>query len=324
MMSTPKFATTQNLIAFLEKPSESDGFEQIVDFLNDNPIKYALMMSPTIYTSYGKKVVVNEASIRHDLKLNDAEGGIIQIGEEIATIDVDAEVNLENVYNLYMAYEETVLSMQDVDVHSDRIEDVVKDVEDVVATAKNIKAKPKVKWVTMQEPSDFITTLPSQSSLPSHAKDKGKGLMVEPEMPLTIKDQIALDKEAARRQSDVVRKYQALKRKLVSIAQARKNMMIYLKDMAGYKMDYFKGMSYEQIRPIFEMEYNKDNAKNQKLEEQEEAEELKKNLEIVPDNKDDVFMNVTPLSSKPPTNVDGNEYDQNETNLSKTKQKREA
>nr|GEX36414.1 hypothetical protein [Tanacetum cinerariifolium] len=27
--------------------------------------------------------------------------------------------------------------------------------------------------------------------------------------------------------------------------------------MAGYKMDYFKGMSYEHIRPIFEMEYNK-------------------------------------------------------------------
>nr|GFA04058.1 hypothetical protein [Tanacetum cinerariifolium] len=117
-------------------------------------------------------------------------------GRKIATIDVDAEVNLENVYNLDMAYEETVLSMQDVDVYSDRIEDVVKD---VVATTKNIKAKPKVKWVTMQELSDFITTLPSQSSLPSHAKDKGKGLMVEPEMPLTIKDQIALDKEAARR-----------------------------------------------------------------------------------------------------------------------------
>nr|GFA41154.1 hypothetical protein [Tanacetum cinerariifolium] len=131
-------------------------------------------------------------------------------------------------------------------------------------------------------------------------------------------------------------------------AQARKNMMIYLKNMAGYKMEYFKGMSYEQIRPIFEMEYNKvqaylnkgpemdaerikaprkrtrkekvekdqpakkqkgnelehDNAKKQKLEEQEEAKELKKNLEIVPDDEDDVFVNVTSLSSKPPTIMD--------------------
>nr|GEZ32575.1 hypothetical protein [Tanacetum cinerariifolium] len=50
-MSTPTFAKTHNLIAFLEKPSESDGFEQIVDFRNANQIKYALMVSPTIYTS---------------------------------------------------------------------------------------------------------------------------------------------------------------------------------------------------------------------------------------------------------------------------------
>nr|GEZ63427.1 hypothetical protein [Tanacetum cinerariifolium] len=41
----------------IEKPSKSGGFEPIIDFLND-----------------GKKVVSTEASIRHDLKLNDAEG----------------------------------------------------------------------------------------------------------------------------------------------------------------------------------------------------------------------------------------------------------
>ncbi|GKC23347.1 putative ribonuclease H-like domain-containing protein [Tanacetum coccineum] len=46
-------------------------------------------------------------------------------------------------------------------------------------------------------------------------------------------------------------------KKPLSVAQARKNMMIYLKNMAGYKMGYFKGMSYDEIRPIFEEEYNK-------------------------------------------------------------------
>ncbi|GKD13797.1 hypothetical protein Tco_1198204, partial [Tanacetum coccineum] len=59
------------------------------------------------------------------------------------------------------------------------------------------------------------------------------------------------------RQSDTIKRYQALKRKLISVAQARKNMIIYLKNMAGYRMDYFKGMSYDDIRPIFEVEYNK-------------------------------------------------------------------
>nr|GEW76222.1 hypothetical protein [Tanacetum cinerariifolium] len=34
-------------------------------------------------------------------------------------------------------------------------------------------------------------------------------------------------------------------------------MMIYLKNMAGYKMEFFKGMTYDEIRPIYEREYNK-------------------------------------------------------------------
>ncbi|GJW35645.1 hypothetical protein Tco_0058565 [Tanacetum coccineum] len=59
------------------------------------------------------------------------------------------------------------------------------------------------------------------------------------------------------RQSDNIKRYQTLKKKPVSVAQARKNMMIYLKNMAGYKMSYFKGMSYDEIRPIFEEEFNK-------------------------------------------------------------------
>ncbi|GKC12349.1 hypothetical protein Tco_1009131 [Tanacetum coccineum] len=34
-------------------------------------------------------------------------------------------------------------------------------------------------------------------------------------------------------------------------------MMVYLKKMDNYKMKYFKGMSYDQIRPIFKEEYRK-------------------------------------------------------------------
>nr|GEY66559.1 hypothetical protein [Tanacetum cinerariifolium] len=56
---------------------------------------------------------------------------------------------------------------------------------------------------------------------------------------------------------DNIRKYQSLKRKAISIAQARKNMIVYLKNMVGYKMEHFKGMTYDKVRPIFEREYNK-------------------------------------------------------------------
>nr|GEV45028.1 uncharacterized mitochondrial protein AtMg00810-like [Tanacetum cinerariifolium] len=56
---------------------------------------------------------------------------------------------------------------------------------------------------------------------------------------------------------DNIRKYQSLKRKPISIAQARKNMIVYLKNMVGYKMEHFKGMTYDKVRPVFKREYNK-------------------------------------------------------------------
>ncbi|GJV01964.1 putative ribonuclease H-like domain-containing protein [Tanacetum coccineum] len=103
-----------------EKPAESEGFEQIVDFLNANPIRYALTINPTIYISCiqkfwdsaklrtvnrdvhiqalidRKKIIVNEASIRRDLKLEDAEGSLClpnaTIFEELTRMDAKTTV----------------------------------------------------------------------------------------------------------------------------------------------------------------------------------------------------------------------------------------
>ncbi|GJY48361.1 hypothetical protein Tco_0438317 [Tanacetum coccineum] len=63
--------------------------------------------------------------------------------------------------------------------------------------------------------------------------------------------------QAQERQSGSMIRYHSFKKKPVTVGQARKNMMVYLKNMANYKMKYFKGMSYDQIRPIFEEEYRK-------------------------------------------------------------------
>ncbi|GJV02352.1 hypothetical protein Tco_1335921 [Tanacetum coccineum] len=97
-MTALKFTDSHNMVAFLAKPTESNGFEQILDFLNANPIKYALTVNPIIYTSCieqfwatakvktvngevqlqalvdGKKVIIIETSVRKDLQLEDAEG----------------------------------------------------------------------------------------------------------------------------------------------------------------------------------------------------------------------------------------------------------
>ncbi|GJW41241.1 hypothetical protein Tco_0067086 [Tanacetum coccineum] len=72
-MSYLKFADTHNLVAFLEKPTESEGFKEIVDFLNANPIKYALTVNPIIYLDK-KKVIITKSTIKRDLQLEDANG----------------------------------------------------------------------------------------------------------------------------------------------------------------------------------------------------------------------------------------------------------
>ncbi|GJV95871.1 putative ribonuclease H-like domain-containing protein [Tanacetum coccineum] len=86
----------QYLIA--KKPTKSERFEEIVDFLNANPIKYALTINLTIYCSCvkqfwdtikakkvngvvqlqalvdKKKVIITESTIRRDLQLEDSNG----------------------------------------------------------------------------------------------------------------------------------------------------------------------------------------------------------------------------------------------------------
>ncbi|GJR47564.1 hypothetical protein Tco_1315667 [Tanacetum coccineum] len=49
-----------------------------------------------------------------------------------------------------------------------------------------------------------------------------------------------------------VLRYHSLKMKPKSIAQARRNMIKYLKNQGNFKITDFKGMSYNEIRPIFE------------------------------------------------------------------------
>nr|GFB70089.1 hypothetical protein [Tanacetum cinerariifolium] len=107
-------------------------------------------------------------------------------------------------------------------------------------------------------------------------------------------------------------------------------MMTYLKNTDGYKLDFFKGMSYDEIRPIFQARFDANMrfllksreemeeedreiltsinetpaqkvAKRRKLnKEAQEVKDLKKHLEVVNNEDDDVFTEATPLGRKVP------------------------
>nr|GEV03206.1 retrotransposon protein, putative, Ty1-copia subclass [Tanacetum cinerariifolium] len=197
--------------------------------------------------------------------------------------------------------------MQDVDIKPTEIQEVVK----VVTTAKLI-----TEVVTAASTPQLTTAAaPILTTAPSATRRRNE-----------------VEKEA-----NAVKRYQALKRKPQTKAQAKKNMMIYLRNVAGFKMDYFKRMTYDDIRLIFEKKFNSNMAFLQKTKEKIEEEdsralkrlsetqeekatkkqmldkevaELKRHLQIVPNDDDDVYTEATPLSRKVPV-VDYEIYTEN-------------
>nr|GFC98123.1 hypothetical protein [Tanacetum cinerariifolium] len=139
---------------------------------------------------------------------------------------------------------------------------------------------------------------------------------------------VAIDhvKQKAKEDS-YVQRYQVMKKRPQTETQARRNMIMYLKNVAGFRLDYFKGMSYDNIRLIFEAKFNSNIEfllkSKEKIEEEdiksiesinetlahkaakrrklnEEVKDLKQHLEIVPDEDDDVYTEATPLARKVP------------------------
>nr|GEZ24216.1 hypothetical protein [Tanacetum cinerariifolium] len=254
----------------------------------------------------------------------------------IANIDVDEDVTLKDV----AAIAKDVAAIE----KSAEIELVeLKEVVEVVSTAKLM-----TEVVTAASATITAATTPITTATLTTALNKGKGIMFKEPKPLKKQAQIEQDEAYAReleaelnknidwdevieqvqrkeKEDNAMMRYHALKRKPQTEAQARKNMMIYLRNMAGFKMDYFKGMSYDDIRPIFEKKFNSNVAFLEKTREQieeedskalkrasesqeekvakkqkldEEVKELKKHLQIVPNDEDDVYTEATPLARK--------------------------
>nr|GEU56697.1 putative ribonuclease H-like domain-containing protein [Tanacetum cinerariifolium] len=219
------------------------------------------------------------------------------------------------IYKIDLEHANKVLSMQEDESEPAEVQEVVDvvttakiitKVVTVVILAATLTAAPsrvtaapsrRKKGVVIRDPQEESTTSTIKPA-ETKSKDKGKGILVEEPKPLKKQAQIEKDEKYARelevelnknidwdevidhvkkkaKEDLAVKRYQALKRKPQTEAQARKNMMIYLKNVAGFKMDYFMGMSYDDIRPIFEAKFDSNVAFLQKTKEQIEEEESK-------------------------------------------------
>ncbi|GJU49534.1 hypothetical protein Tco_1219089 [Tanacetum coccineum] len=146
----------------------------------------------------------------------------------------------------------------------------------------------------------------SQSQLPQ-VKDKGKGKMVEPEVPLKKKDQVALDEEMARNLEAQLQAELIEEERLARQKEEEANIAL-IKSWDNTKLsdEVVKGSETRteesSKRAGDELEY--DMSKKQKIDEHVEVQkddqeetEMKRHIEIVKDDK--VALDAIPLATKP-------------------------
>ncbi|GKB09815.1 hypothetical protein Tco_0843738 [Tanacetum coccineum] len=158
-----------------------------------------------------------------------------------------------------------------------------KPVTTVATTVTSVR--PRAKGIIFHDQEEHVPASTkvfssSQSQL-THVKDKGKGKMVEPEVPLKKKDQVALDEETARNLEAQLQAELIKEERLARKKEEEANIaLIELWDNTQAIME-------QKIDEHVEVEKD----------DQEEA-EMKMHIEIVKYNE--VAIDVIPLATKPP------------------------
>nr|GEV20696.1 hypothetical protein [Tanacetum cinerariifolium] len=320
-VETPLFV---NMLQVREEDAEEE-VQQVLD-------KYSALVHrveglESANTAQQLEILKHKARVKKLERLNNVKSSKLRRLKKVGTSQrIKSSEDEENVFNQ---------GRISVDIH-EGIELVIPAAEPVVSAVCNpiSAAKPKVlkaipaaptvstrkrKGVVIRDPEEELhDDTPTETQF---AKDKGKGIFIEDPKPMKKKDQIAMDAEYARK----------LQEEEESLAQAKDaKATACLKNTEGFKMSFFKGKTYDQIRPIFqarfdanmifllklkeEMEKEEEEiiksinetpaqkaAKRRRLHEQaKEAEDLKKQLEVVADEDDDVFVEATPIGTKVP------------------------
>nr|GEW62196.1 hypothetical protein [Tanacetum cinerariifolium] len=219
-------------------------------------------------------------------------------GRIIANIDADKDITLKDVADIA---KEVAVDAK-IEESDDEIELVeLKEVVEVVTTAKLMTkgvtdASATITAATIPIPAATITAAPSaarrrkrevirdpkETATPSiiihsepESEDKEKGIMVEEPKPLKKQSQLKQDEAYERELEAELNKNINWDDVIDQVQRKEKGYNVVMRNMAGFKMDYFKGMSYDDIRPIFEKKFNSDVAFLEKTREQMEEEDNK-------------------------------------------------
>nr|GEY55826.1 hypothetical protein [Tanacetum cinerariifolium] len=202
--------------------------------------------------------------------------------EEVKDITGDAQAKgrQAKIYQIDMDHAAKVLSMQDDEPELQEAVEVVttaKLITEVVAAVSEAVSAARPNIAVVVVPAATITVAlvkvaaastrrrrgvvirdtkeESTAKIPNEtkSKDKGKGIMVEEPKPMKKKRQVEMDEAYARKL------HEELNQDIdwdVSIDHVKQKDKEDPFNTAGFRLDYFKGMSYDDICPIFEANFN--------------------------------------------------------------------
>nr|GEU88780.1 hypothetical protein [Tanacetum cinerariifolium] len=188
--------------------------------------------------------------------------------ERITNLDADEDVILKNVAAVakdVAVVEKDAEIKENADVQGRQADATITTADTPITVATTApSAARRRKRVVIRDLEETTTSSIIIHSEPK-SKDKGKRII----------DEVIEQVQRKEKEENDVMRCQALKRKPQTEGQSRKNMMIYLKNMVGFKMDYFKGMTYDDILLIFKKYFNSNVAFLEKTREQMEEEDSK-------------------------------------------------
>nr|GEW45245.1 reverse transcriptase domain-containing protein [Tanacetum cinerariifolium] len=195
--------------------------------------------------------------IHSEAKFKDKGKWILDITDIAKEVVVDAEIEVSadvqgrqaesqaQIYQIDLEHANKFLSMQDDEVEPAELQKVV----EVVTTTKLITKVVTAASATITAAAPTLTTLAALTLTTSHSATRRRKGSKKGEGRKCC-DEVSSIKE-----------------------EAKKNMMIYLMNMDGFKMEYFNGMTYDDIHLIFEKKFNSNVAFLEKTKEQMEEED---------------------------------------------------
>nr|GFB74820.1 hypothetical protein [Tanacetum cinerariifolium] len=229
-----------------------------------------------------------------------------KVGTSQHTESSEDEENVLNQGRISVDIDEGIKLVDDQE--KDAQEDIeVQEVVEVMNAAKlmtEVATTATSIHIPAAEPAIVAISAAKPAAKPKSAKDKGKGILVKDPKPMKKKDQIEMDAEYARKLQEeeeshaqpkdvqakgiqYIRRYHGYKKKPQSESEAHKNMIAYLKNTEGFKMAFFKGKTYDQIRLIFQARFdaNMRFLLKSKEEIEKEEEEIIKSINETPAQK---------------------------------------